>query len=339
MAYSVPDLPYDYNALEPHVDEATMRVHHDKHHAAYVTNANAALEGTEWAEKPVEEMLKNLSALPQDKQTPVRNNAGGHYNHSLFWQWMSPNGGGEPSGDLGSAIGSAFGSFDDFKAKFKDAGIKRFGSGWAWLIHDGSGSRDRLHGQPGQPDLRRQDATARRRRLGARVLPQVPEQAPGLPRRVVERRQLGQGGRGLLSRRLSPVVSRPRRIGRSSGGARFVRRGVFRQTAPLPRIVAKNAPSAQLSAPRSGSPARFGEIFPPAFRRSPSPARRSPQALNPLPPRCQSVGRRPAARALNPARAPNAARAPNRSGGPTAAGAQPQRRLPNTARTQKSRRE
>jgi Fe-Mn family superoxide dismutase len=139
MAYSVPDLPYDYNALEPHIDEATMRVHHDKHHAAYVTNANAALEGTEWAEKPVEDVLKNLSALPSDKQTPVRNNAGGHYNHSLFWEWMSPDGGGAPSGDLAAAIDSAFGSFDDFKAQFKDAGVKRFGSGWAWLIHDGSG--------------------------------------------------------------------------------------------------------------------------------------------------------------------------------------------------------
>jgi len=139
MAYSVPDLPYDYNALEPHIDEATMRVHHDKHHAAYVTNANAALEGTEWAEKPVEDVLRNLSALPSDKQGPVRNNAGGHYNHSLFWEWMSPDGGGEPSGELASAIASTFGSFDDFKAQFKDAGVKRFGSGWAWLIHDGSG--------------------------------------------------------------------------------------------------------------------------------------------------------------------------------------------------------
>jgi superoxide dismutase, Fe-Mn family len=139
MAYSVPDLPYDYNALEPHIDEATMRVHHDKHHAAYVTNANAALEGTEWAEKPVEEVLQNLSSLPQDKQGPVRNNAGGHYNHSLFWEWMSPDGGGSPDGDLGSAIDSAFGSFDDFKSQFKAAGVGRFGSGWAWLVHDGSG--------------------------------------------------------------------------------------------------------------------------------------------------------------------------------------------------------
>jgi superoxide dismutase, Fe-Mn family len=139
MAYEVPPLPYDYNALEPHIDEATMRVHHDKHHQAYVTNANAALDGTEWADKPVEEVLKNLGALPQDKQGPVRNNAGGHYNHSLFWQWMSPNGGGAPEGALGDAIAAAFGSFDDFKAQLKAAGVGRFGSGWAWLVHDASG--------------------------------------------------------------------------------------------------------------------------------------------------------------------------------------------------------
>jgi Fe-Mn family superoxide dismutase len=139
MAYEVPPLPYDYNALEPHIDEATMRVHHDKHHQAYVTNGNAALEGTEWAEKPVEEVLRNLSSLPGDKQGPVRNNAGGHYNHSLFWEWMSPNGGGAPEGALADAIAAAFGSFDDFKAQLKDAGIKRFGSGWAWLVHDSFG--------------------------------------------------------------------------------------------------------------------------------------------------------------------------------------------------------
>ena len=141
MAYSVPDLPYDYNALEPHIDEATMRVHHDKHHQAYVTNANAALEGTEWADKPVQEVLQNLNALPSDKQPAVRNNAGGHLNHSLFWEWLSPNGGGQPDGALADAINSAFGSFDDFKAQVKDAGVKRFGSGWAWLVHDGSGLR------------------------------------------------------------------------------------------------------------------------------------------------------------------------------------------------------
>jgi Fe-Mn family superoxide dismutase len=139
MAYEVPPLPYDYNALEPHIDEETMHLHHDKHHQAYVTNANNALEGTEWAEEPVEEVLKNLDKVPDDKRNAVRNNAGGHYNHSLFWEWMSPNGGGEPDGALRSAIDAAFGSFDDFKAKLKAAGVGQFGSGWAWLVHDGSG--------------------------------------------------------------------------------------------------------------------------------------------------------------------------------------------------------
>ncbi len=139
MPYSVPDLPYDYNALEPHVDEATMKVHHDKHHQAYVDKANAALEGTEWADKPIEEVLRNLDSLPADKQKAVRNNGGGHYNHSLFWEWMSPDGGGEPTGALAEAINSAFGSFDDFKAKVKETGVGQFGSGWAWLVHDGSG--------------------------------------------------------------------------------------------------------------------------------------------------------------------------------------------------------
>jgi Fe-Mn family superoxide dismutase len=139
MAYSVPPLPYDYNALEPHIDETTMHVHHDKHHQAYVDKANAALEGTEWADKPIEEILKNLGSLPSDKQGPLRNNGGGHYNHSLFWEWMAPGAGGEPDGALREAIDATFGSFDDFKAKLKDAGVNRFGSGWSWLVHDGSG--------------------------------------------------------------------------------------------------------------------------------------------------------------------------------------------------------
>jgi Fe-Mn family superoxide dismutase len=139
MAFSVPDLPYPYDALEPHIDEATMRVHHDKHHQAYVDKANAALEGTEWADREVEDVLRNLSSLPGDTQGPVRNNGGGHYNHSLFWQMLSPGGGGEPGGDLGSAIAETFGSFDSFKDEFKNAGIARFGSGWAWLVHDGAG--------------------------------------------------------------------------------------------------------------------------------------------------------------------------------------------------------
>jgi Fe-Mn family superoxide dismutase len=139
MAFSVPDLPYAYDALEPHIDEATMRIHHDKHHQAYVDKANAALEGSEWADKDVEDVVADLGRLPADKQGPVRNNAGGHANHSFFWQIMGPDGGGEPGGALGDAIAGKFGSFDSFKEEFKNAGITRFGSGWAWLVHDGSG--------------------------------------------------------------------------------------------------------------------------------------------------------------------------------------------------------
>ena len=136
MAYSVPPLPYDYRALEPHIDERTMQIHHDKHHQAYVDKVNAALEGTEWADRPIEEVLTNLGSLPDDKRTAVRNNGGGHYNHTLFWESMAPGGGGEPDGDLGAAIGKAFGSFADFQSKLKDAGVNQFGSGWAWLVLD-----------------------------------------------------------------------------------------------------------------------------------------------------------------------------------------------------------
>jgi Fe-Mn family superoxide dismutase len=139
MPYTVPDLPYDYGALEPAIDEQTMRVHHDKHHQAYVDNANAALEGTEWADRPVEQVLANLDLLPEDKQTPVRNNAGGHANHSLFWEIMSPDGGGEPEGDLAKAIDETFGSTEELKKLLNDAGVKRFGSGWTWLVYDGTG--------------------------------------------------------------------------------------------------------------------------------------------------------------------------------------------------------
>lgn len=138
MPYEVPDLPYDYDALEPHVDEQTMRLHHDKHHQAYVDKANAALEGTEWADKPVDEVLRNLSSLG-DKETAVRNNAGGHSNHSFFWEIMGPDGGGAPEGELAAAIDDAFGGFDAFKEELKSAGVNRFGSGWAWLVHDRSG--------------------------------------------------------------------------------------------------------------------------------------------------------------------------------------------------------
>ncbi|MBK8294428.1 MAG: superoxide dismutase [Solirubrobacterales bacterium] len=139
MAYAVPDLPYAYDALEPHIDEATMKIHHDKHHQAYVDKTNAALEGTEWADKDIADVVANLDSLPADKQGPVRNNGGGHLNHSLFWEMLSPDGGGAPSGDLAAAIDSAFGSFDEFKEKFKAGGIGQFGSGWVWLVKDGDG--------------------------------------------------------------------------------------------------------------------------------------------------------------------------------------------------------
>jgi Fe-Mn family superoxide dismutase len=139
MAYEVPPLPYPEDALEPHIDAQTMSIHHDKHHQAYVDKVNAALEGTEFADKPIEEVIANLSQVPDDKRTAVRNNGGGHFNHTLFWEWMSPDGGGEPEGALKEAIDSAFGSFDDLKGKMKDAGVNQFGSGWAWLVHDGSG--------------------------------------------------------------------------------------------------------------------------------------------------------------------------------------------------------
>ena len=137
MAYEVPPLPYDYNALEPTIDEQTMQLHHDKHHQAYVDKANDALSGTDLDGKDVEEVLRNLSSLPDDKQGPERNNAGVHANHSLFWESMSPDGGGEPSGELGDAINSAFGSFDDFKEQFEANGVGQFGSGWTWLVLDG----------------------------------------------------------------------------------------------------------------------------------------------------------------------------------------------------------
>ncbi len=136
MPFEVPPLPYDYAALEPHIDEQTMRVHHDKHHQAYVDNANKALEGTEWADRPVEEVIASLDQIPEEKRIAVRNNAGGHANHSLFWEIMAPDGG-EPEGRLRQAIDSAFGSVDGLKEQVNDAGVKRFGSGWTWLVWDG----------------------------------------------------------------------------------------------------------------------------------------------------------------------------------------------------------
>jgi Fe-Mn family superoxide dismutase len=137
MAFEVPPLPYAPDALEPHIDAETMSIHHDKHHQAYVDKLNGALEATEHADKPIEDIIANLDAIPEDKRGPVRNNGGGHYNHSLFWPSMSADGGGAPDGDLAAAIDDAFGSFEEFKEKFEAAGVGQFGSGWAWLVLDG----------------------------------------------------------------------------------------------------------------------------------------------------------------------------------------------------------
>ncbi|MFT5525132.1 MAG: Fe-Mn family superoxide dismutase [Pirellulaceae bacterium] len=137
MAYTLPELPYAHDALEPHIDARTMEIHHGKHHQGYVNNVNAALEGTGLEGKSVEELVSDLDAVPEDKRGAVRNNGGGHANHSLFWTVLSPSGGGAPAGDLAAAIDAAFGSFDDFKSQFAKAAATRFGSGWAWLSVDG----------------------------------------------------------------------------------------------------------------------------------------------------------------------------------------------------------
>jgi len=140
MAYTLPDLPYPSDALEPHIDARTMEIHHDKHHQTYVNNLNAALEGhADLANKSIEDLISNMNAVPENIRTAVRNNGGGHANHSLFWTIMGPNGGGEPSGKLAEAIKSTFGSLDELKTKINQAGAGRFGSGWAWLSVDGSG--------------------------------------------------------------------------------------------------------------------------------------------------------------------------------------------------------
>src|SRR3954452_5210042 len=139
MAFEVPPLPHDYSALEPTIDEQTMRLHHDKHHQAYVDNANDALESPDLPGADVKKVLLTLDHVPEEKRSPVRNNAGGHANHSLFWEIMSPDGGGEPSGSLGKAIDDAFGGLDELKQQLNDAGVKRFGSGWSWLVWDGTG--------------------------------------------------------------------------------------------------------------------------------------------------------------------------------------------------------
>ncbi|MBT3835569.1 superoxide dismutase [Candidatus Peribacteria bacterium] len=136
MMFTLPELSYDYDALEPHIDAKTMEIHHSKHHQAYVDKTNAALEGTDWLEKPIEEVIANLDQIPEERRTASRNNGGGHANHSLFWRVLGPNGGGDPSGDLLEAINENFGDFESFKEKFTEAALTQFGSGWAWLTLD-----------------------------------------------------------------------------------------------------------------------------------------------------------------------------------------------------------
>ena len=216
MAYSVPDLGYAFDALEPHIDARTMEIHHDKHHAAYVTNLNAALEGTGLDDQPVEQLIANLGQVPEDKRTAVRNNGGGHANHTLFWEIMAPGGATEPSGALAAAI-DAFGGLDALKAAVNDAGVKRFGSGWSWVVRDGDGLVGHLDAEPGLARDGRADARSRRRRLGARLLPELPEPATGLPRRMVERRQLERRGAkfdAAAYRLMRAAARRPRRRAR-----------------------------------------------------------------------------------------------------------------------------
>lgn len=150
MSHSLPPLPYDFGALEPSIDARTMEIHHDKHHQGYVTKLNKALEGhDDLQQKSIEELLRDIDSVPQDIRTAVRNNGGGHANHSLFWPIMSPDGGGEPEGDLASAIKDRFGSFSSFKEKFSDTATGQFGSGWGWLVVNGSGELD-LYSTPNQ---------------------------------------------------------------------------------------------------------------------------------------------------------------------------------------------
>ena len=140
MTFNLPELPYSHDALEPSIDKTTMEIHHGKHHNAYVTNLNGAIEGTDLANKSLEELISNIKNLPSDKQGAVRNNGGGHYNHSLFWKTMAPNKGGQPSGKLAEAINTAFGSFESFQSAFETVAKTRFGSGWAWLIKKADGT-------------------------------------------------------------------------------------------------------------------------------------------------------------------------------------------------------
>jgi Fe-Mn family superoxide dismutase len=219
MAFDVPPLPYDYGALEPTIDEETMRLHHDKHHQAYVDNANAALAAPSGPIGLVEQVLVEIDLLPEEKRTAVRNNAGGHANHSLFWEIMSPDGGGEPSGSLGKAIDDTFGGLDELKQLVNDGGVKRFGSGWSWLVWDGTGLA--VYSTPNQdsPILKDWDDVPL---LGIDVWEHAyylnyQNRRPEYLARLVERRQLGRRPAAL---RRSEVDGTDRSEGLSLGPVR-----------------------------------------------------------------------------------------------------------------------
>ncbi len=187
MAYELPKLPYAYDALEPHIDARTMEIHYTKHHQAYVDNLNKAIKGTDLEKKTVEDLISDLNAVPENIRTVVRNNGGGHANHSFFWKIMGPNAGGEPKGKLADDIKSAFGSFDQFKEKLGAAGVGRFGSGWAWLIKNKNGGLE-IISTPNQdsPLMDGNYADPRRRCVGTRVLPEVSKPPGRLPQGMVE---------------------------------------------------------------------------------------------------------------------------------------------------------
>ncbi len=194
MAHELPPLPYDYSALEPVIDAQTMKLHHDMHHAAYVKNLNAALEKhPQLQSKSAEDLIRDLNSVPDDIRAAVRNNAGGHVNHTMFWKIMKPKGGGEPNGAIADVIKKSFGNFNDFKTKFNDAGVKQFGSGWVWLAgKSGRRCTNHQHAQSGQSDLAGPVPDFRQRRLGARLLPEVQQSSAGVSGSMVECDQLGR---------------------------------------------------------------------------------------------------------------------------------------------------
>ena len=213
MAYELPPLPYDYNALEPFIDTETMHLHHDKHHQAYINNVNAALAShPALAAKSVDDLIADLNAVPEEIRGAVRNNGGGHSNHTMFWNIMGPANtpgiGGSPSGAIAKQISADFGDFEAFKKTFNETTAKQFGSGWGWLVFTGGKLKVMTTRQSGFAAFAGALSHSGQRRVGARLLPQVPEPPPRLPGRVVERGQLGRGEQALRqSEGIRPAIS------------------------------------------------------------------------------------------------------------------------------------